>query len=98
MIPISAHHLIEMTCEDVVNNGTSPMKYPGIILLSAALGIGAIGIGYLLAPGWMYARYGLTIDSMNEANMVRGPMAASSWRPPCCSCSVGYTHDWRDQR
>jgi hypothetical protein len=41
-------------------------------LLSAAVGIDAIDIGYVLSPRWLYALYGITIDSVNEANMVRG--------------------------
>ncbi len=35
------------------------------------LGLGAIGIGYVLAPHWVYALYGIGLDSVNEANMVR---------------------------
>ena len=31
----------------------------------------AIGIGYILAPQWVYRLYGIGTDSVNEANMVR---------------------------
>jgi hypothetical protein len=48
------------------------MKFTAFILLSAALGIGALGIGYMLSPAWMYGLYGIGIESVNEANMVRG--------------------------
>jgi nitrate reductase gamma subunit len=48
------------------------MKFIAFILLSAALGIGAIGVGYMLVPDWMYSLYGIGIESVNEANMVRG--------------------------
>ncbi|MDQ5852195.1 MAG: DUF4345 domain-containing protein [Chloroflexota bacterium] len=47
------------------------MKFSMFVLLSAAVGIGAIGIGYVLAPQWVYGLYGIGIDSVNEANMVR---------------------------
>jgi hypothetical protein len=47
------------------------MQFHKFILFSAAMGIGAIGIGYLLAPQWMYSFYGIGIESVNEANMVR---------------------------
>ncbi len=47
------------------------MKFSTFVLLSATVGIGAIGIGYILAPQWVYGLYGIGIESVNEANMVR---------------------------
>lgn len=41
------------------------------VLMSAAFGLGSIGLGYVVAPQWMYGLYGITLDSVNEANMVR---------------------------
>src|SRR3712207_4245121 len=41
------------------------------VLFSAAVVVGAIGIGYILAPRWVSGLYGIGIDSVNEANMVR---------------------------
>jgi len=35
------------------------------------VGIGLVGLGYLSSPATMYGLYGITIDSVNEASMVR---------------------------
>lgn len=48
------------------------MNFHRIILVSAALGIGTIGIGYVLSPASMYGLYDIGIESVNEGNMVRG--------------------------
>lgn len=42
-----------------------------LVLLSAALGLGLIGLGYLAAPQVMYGLYGIDLETVNEANMVR---------------------------
>ncbi len=47
------------------------MKFPIFVLLSAALVVGAIGMGYVLAPQWVYGLSGIGIESVSEANMVR---------------------------
>ena len=47
------------------------MKLVTLVLISAFMGIGAIGIGYLMAPEFMYGLYGIELQSVNEANMVR---------------------------
>jgi uncharacterized membrane protein YjjP (DUF1212 family) len=41
------------------------------LLLSAALGIGTIGCGYVIAPQFMFGLYGISLQSVNELNMVR---------------------------
>lgn len=43
-----------------------------VVLISASLGLGVIGVGYLVSPQTMYGLYGIDLDSVNEANMVRG--------------------------
>ncbi|MEM7357959.1 MAG: DUF4345 domain-containing protein [Pseudomonadota bacterium] len=48
------------------------MNFKKILLLSAALAIGFVGIGYLAAAETMYGRYGIEILSTNQFNMVRG--------------------------
>ena len=47
------------------------MKFSTFVLLSAAVVLGIIGIGYVLAPQWAYGLYGIGIESVSEANMVR---------------------------
>ncbi len=47
------------------------MKLANLTLASAALGIGAIGLGYLIAPRFMFGLYGIDLQSVNEFNMVR---------------------------
>ncbi|MEM8963188.1 MAG: DUF4345 domain-containing protein [Acidobacteriota bacterium] len=47
------------------------MKLESIVLYSASLGIGLIGLGYLFAPESMYGLYGIGLETVNEANMVR---------------------------
>ncbi|MEM7585322.1 MAG: DUF4345 domain-containing protein [Acidobacteriota bacterium] len=47
------------------------MKLKSVVLLSASLGIGVIGLGYLISPQFMYGLYGIEIETVNEANMVR---------------------------
>ena len=47
------------------------MKLKAIALLSASLGIGVIGLGYLFSPQMMYGLYGIGLETVNEANMVR---------------------------
>lgn len=41
------------------------------VLLSASLGIGIIGLGYLISPQFMYGLYDIDLETINEANMVR---------------------------
>lgn len=48
------------------------MKFKKLLLLSASLVIGLVGIAYLLFADTMYARYGIEIFSVNEYSMVRG--------------------------
>ena len=47
------------------------MSLKNAVLLSASLGIGVIGMGYLLSPQFMYGLYGIGLETVNEANMVR---------------------------
>ncbi|MES9925741.1 MAG: DUF4345 domain-containing protein [Candidatus Thiodiazotropha endolucinida] len=47
------------------------MKLRIAVLLSASLGIGAIGLGYLVSPQFMYGLYGIGLETVNELNMVR---------------------------
>ncbi len=47
------------------------MKLRIAVLLSASLGIGAVGLGYLVSPQFMYGLYGIGLESVNELNMVR---------------------------
>lgn len=47
------------------------MKLKGVVLLSASIGIGLIGLGYLISPQFMYGLYGIELETVNEANMVR---------------------------
>ncbi len=47
------------------------MKLENFILLSASLGIGTIGLGYLVSPQFMYGLYSIQLETVNEANMVR---------------------------
>ncbi len=47
------------------------MKLKSVVLFSASLGIGVIGLGYLLSPQFMYGLYGIDLETVNEANMVR---------------------------
>ena len=47
------------------------MKLKSVVLLSASLGIGVIGLGYLFSPSTMYGLYGIGLETVNEANMVR---------------------------
>ncbi len=47
------------------------MKLASAVLLLASLGIGVIGLGYLLSPHTMYGLYGIGLETVNEANMVR---------------------------
>ena len=47
------------------------MTLKNLILLSAALGVGVIGVGYLVSPQFMLALYGVSIESVNEANIFR---------------------------
>ena len=48
------------------------MNFKKLLLISASLGIGSIGIGYLISPVFMYGFYDIEILSTNEFNMVRG--------------------------
>ena len=48
-----------------------PMNLKNAVLLSAALGLGLIGFGYLVSPQLMYSLYGIGLESVNEFNMVR---------------------------
>lgn len=47
------------------------MKLKSVVLLSASIGIGVIGLGYLISPQFMYGFYGIDLETVNEANMVR---------------------------
>ncbi len=47
------------------------MKLKSVVLLSASIGIGFIGLGYLISPQFMYGFYGIDLETVNEANMVR---------------------------
>jgi len=47
------------------------MSFKGFVLISAALGVGAIGTGYLISPQYMLAFYSVTLDSINEASIIR---------------------------
>ena len=47
------------------------MNLKNAVLLSAALGLGAIGCGYLVSPQLIYGLYGISLDSVNEFNMIR---------------------------
>ena len=47
------------------------MKLKSVVLLSASIGIGFIGLGYLISPQFMYGLYGIDLETVNEANMVR---------------------------
>lgn len=47
------------------------LKLRALVLLSASLGIGTVGLGYLFMPQSMYGLYGIELESVNEANMVR---------------------------
>ena len=47
------------------------MNFKKILLISASLGIGVIGVGYLISPELMYGLYDIEINSINEFNMVR---------------------------
>jgi hypothetical protein len=47
------------------------MNLKVMVLASAAFGIGAIAVGYLVAPQFMLSNYGISIDSINEASMIR---------------------------
>ena len=40
-------------------------------LLSAALGVSLIGLGYLISPQFMFGLYGIGLESVNGMNMVR---------------------------
>lgn len=40
-------------------------------LLSAAMGMGMIGVGYSVSPQFMFGLYGIQLESINELNMVR---------------------------
>ena len=48
------------------------MNYKKILLISASLGIGLIGLGYLVSPELMYSLYNIEISGTNQFNMVRG--------------------------
>lgn len=47
------------------------MKLRNAALLSASLGIGTIGLGYILSPQFMFGLYGIELESADAANMVR---------------------------
>ncbi len=48
------------------------MKFNKVLLISASLGIGVVGLGYLISPQFMYGLYNIDITSTNQFNMVRG--------------------------
>ena len=48
------------------------MSFKKILLISASLGIGSVGLGYLISPEFMYGLYNIEITSTNQFNMVRG--------------------------
>ena len=48
------------------------MNLKKLLLISASIAIGLVGIGYLVSADSMYARYGIEILSINEYSMVRG--------------------------
>lgn len=48
------------------------MNLKNFVLVSASVGIGLIGVGYLVSPDFMYGLYGIEITSVNEFSMVRG--------------------------
>ncbi|MCG8325346.1 MAG: DUF4345 domain-containing protein [Thiotrichales bacterium] len=48
------------------------MNFKQFLLISASLGIGIVGLGYLISPEFMYGLYNIEIASVNQFNMVRG--------------------------
>ncbi len=48
------------------------MSLDKIVLLSASIGVGIIGLGYLISPQFMYSFHGIEIVSINQFNVVRG--------------------------
>lgn len=48
------------------------LNFKNLLLISASLAIGFVGLAYLSSADAMYGRYGIEIMSTNEYNMVRG--------------------------
>lgn len=45
--------------------------FRSMVLLTAAIGVGSIGVAYLFVPQAILGLYGITIQSVNEASILR---------------------------
>jgi hypothetical protein len=61
----SSHHTYYTNLQEI------RMNIKAMVLLSAGMGIGLIGVGYLISPQFMFGLYGISLNSVNELNMVR---------------------------
>jgi hypothetical protein len=57
--------------ENNIVDKTLHMRRKELVLISTALSIGAIGLGYLISPQFMLSFYGVTVDSVTEASIIR---------------------------